>query len=64
MPKSERDRELARRRKRKVKLKKLVAKFATANGGDREVIATKVRRMSPFLDLEERSAALASAKKK
>lgn len=53
MPRTERGRELARRRTRKAKLKKLRTKFAAAsNDSEREVIATKARRLSPFAKLE------------
>ncbi len=54
MPRVERSRELARKRKRKAKLKKLRVKYA--NAGDRaekEAIQEKVRRISPFVNLEE-----------
>lgn len=70
MPRIERDRELARRRHRHQKLKKLVLKFAKAtNQADKQTIAAKVRRLSPFFDLEARAAELtapvkASPKKK
>lgn len=62
MPRIERDREIARRRKRKLKLKKLEAKFRTlTNQADKAVIAAKVRRFSPMIDLEERAATVAKA---
>ena len=43
----ERDRELRRRRKRKQKLKLLKGRLKKASAADKEVIATKLRRMSP-----------------
>ncbi len=64
MPRIERDREIARRRHRKVKIQKLVAKYMKATAqADKVVIATKVRRLSPFYNLEERVAAIKSAQK-
>jgi hypothetical protein len=64
MPRIERDRELARSRKRKVQLKKFTARYAKATShADKEVIAAKVRRMSPFFNLEERAAQLKDAQK-
>ena len=54
MPRVERSRELARKRKRRATLKKLRVKYA--NAGDRaekEAIQEKVRRISPFVNLEE-----------
>jgi ribosomal protein S20 len=63
MPRIERDRELSRRRQRKVKLQKLVAKFAAAtNQADKQLIAEKIRRISPFFDLAARVTALQEAK--
>ena len=62
MGRVERGREIARRRSRRAKLKKLRTKFARANNqGDKDQIAEKVRRLSPFVVLEE---APAKAKKK
>ena len=59
MPRIERDREIARRRHRKVKIQKLVQKYMKATAqADKVVIATKVRRLSPFYNLEERVATL------
>ena len=64
MPRIERDREIARRRQRKVKIQKLVAKYMKATAqADKTVIATKVRRLSPFYNLEERVAVLKAEKK-
>ncbi|MBL8818083.1 MAG: hypothetical protein JNL58_18800 [Planctomyces sp.] len=52
MGRTERTREIARRRKRKVQLKKMRARHAAAtNEGDKALIEAKVRRMSPFLVL-------------
>ncbi|MDX1970330.1 MAG: DUF6800 family protein [Planctomycetaceae bacterium] len=60
MPRIERDRELAKRRQRKVKLEKLVARFSLAtSSADKEVLAAKVRRISPFYDINARLAQLA-----
>lgn len=57
MPRIERDREIARRRHRKVKIQKLVAKYIKATArADKAVLATKVRQLSPFYNLEERVA--------
>ena len=54
MGRVERDREIARRRVRRVKLKKLRAKFAASKDPDaRAQIAEKVRRISPFASLEK-----------
>ena len=53
MGRCERQRELARRRKRGEQLKKLRMKYAKAkNQGDKEVIAAKVFRISAFAVLE------------
>lgn len=55
MPRVERDRELARRRHRRKKLKKLREKFAKASDrAEKEAIAEKVRKISPFVALEEK----------
>lgn len=64
MPRTERDREKERRRKRAEKLKKFEARFRNAtNQADKQTIAAKVRRFSPFINLEERAAAAAEAAK-
>lgn len=63
MPRTERDRELARRRTRKVKLQKLIGRYAQAVGVDKEAIAAKVRRLSPFFELDARVAELKAAGK-
>lgn len=61
MPRIERDRELAKRRQRKTKLLKLITKYAlTSNPTDKQAIAAKVRRISPFYDLDARLAQLAA----
>lgn len=50
----ERTRELRRRRTRKVKLKKLRAKFAAApNETERKAILEKARRVSPLVTFED-----------
>ncbi|MEW4527801.1 MAG: DUF6800 family protein [Maioricimonas sp. JB045] len=52
MGRIERSRELARRRTRKAKLKKLRAKFAAAkNETEKTEILEKARRVSPFVEL-------------
>jgi len=59
MPRIERDREIAQRRKRKDKLKKLMARFLKANNqADKATLSSKIRRISPFYNIEERAAAL------
>jgi hypothetical protein len=58
MGRIERQRELARRRARKVKLQKLRARFAKATDSNtKELILQKVRRISPFLDLKAEAKA-------
>lgn len=53
MPRVERDRELARRRQRKKKLRKLRARFrATNNPAEKREIQAKARRVSPFVNFE------------
>ena len=52
MGRIERSRELARRRARKAKLKKLRAKFAAARSeSEKTQILEKARRVSPFVEL-------------
>lgn len=52
MGRSERSREIARRRKRKLELPKLRAKFAAATSEtEKAEILAKARRMSPFIEL-------------
>lgn len=64
MPRIERDREIARRRQRKVKIQKLIEKYMKSTvQADKAVIATKVRRLSPFYNLEERVAFLKAEQK-
>ncbi len=54
MGRVERDREIARRRSRRAKLRKLRAKYrAATNEGDKAAIQEKVRRISPFVNLAE-----------
>ena len=58
MGRVEGSRELARRRRRRVKLKKLRKQFAaTDNKTEREEIRAKARRISPFANLEETASA-------
>ena len=53
MPRTERDRELSRRRSRKVKLKKLRAKYESVKSdSEKEAVLTKARRLSPFIEFE------------
>ncbi|MDA0589890.1 MAG: hypothetical protein O2820_18430 [Planctomycetota bacterium] len=57
MGRVERDREIARRRKRRAKLKKLRAKFATAQSqADKDAIFLKARKISPFVVFENANA--------
>lgn len=59
MPRIERDRELARRRHRKQKIRKLISRYIQAsNQADKQAIAAKVRRLSPLYDIEARVAEL------
>lgn len=52
MGRIERQRELARRRKRRTQLQKFRARFAKAKTqGDKDAIAEKVFRISPFAEL-------------
>lgn len=53
MGRTERQREIARRRKRKVGLTKVRARFAAATtDAQKEELIAKARRMSPFITLE------------
>ena len=53
MGRIERGRELARQRKRREKLRKLRGKYVAATSqGEKDAIKEKVRRISPFVDLE------------
>ena len=54
MGRVERTRELARRRSRRSKLKKLRTNFAKSKSdGEKAEIATKARKISPFVSFEE-----------
>ena len=54
MGRIERTREIARRRKRGVQLKKLRVRFAAATSESEKLeIIAKTRRLSPFVNLEE-----------
>ncbi|MBX3441129.1 MAG: hypothetical protein KF774_01890 [Planctomyces sp.] len=51
MGRVERSRELARRRARRAKLKKLRTKFASAKGEtEKKTLLEKARRVSPFVE--------------
>jgi hypothetical protein len=53
MPRTERGRELARRRARKAKLTKLRTKYAAAKtDAERQEIFLKARRISPFVEMK------------
>ena len=53
MPKPERQKELARRRHRKIKLKKLRVKYTAAKSAEeKDEIFAKARRVSPFVERE------------
>ncbi|MBA3312595.1 MAG: hypothetical protein M3552_06060 [Planctomycetota bacterium] len=57
MPRTERGRELARRRARKDKLKKLRTKYAAAKtDADKQLIFEKARKISPFIKMEPAAA--------
>lgn len=57
MGRCERERELARRRKRSVQLKKFRAKFAKAKSqGEKDLITEKIFRISPFAKPELEAA--------
>ncbi|HET6323467.1 MAG TPA: DUF6800 family protein [Planctomycetaceae bacterium] len=54
MGRVERDREIARRRARRSKLKKLKLRYAKATDqASKSAIVAKVRRISPFATLDE-----------
>ena len=54
MGRVERDREIARRRTRRAKLKKLRAKFDAAKSqGEKDEIFAKARKLSPFVTFED-----------
>jgi hypothetical protein len=53
MGRTERQREIARRRKRKTGLAKVRARFAASkNEAEKAELLAKARRMSPFIELE------------
>lgn len=53
MGRVERGREIARRRTRRAKLKKLRKKYeASTSEGEKSAILQKARKMSPFVDFE------------
>ncbi len=55
MGRVERTREIARRRCRRVKLKKLRTKYAAcSNESEKATILAKVRKISPFATLEDK----------
>lgn len=57
MGRIERTREIARRRQRRVKLRKLRALYAAATSkGEKQAILEKVRKVSPLVDLEAEAA--------
>lgn len=56
MGRVERDREIARKRARRTKLKKLKVRYSKATDqASKNAILEKVRRVSPFAQLEEPS---------
>jgi len=58
MGRTERNRELARKRTRRAKLKKLRTKFAASKlENDKKTILAKARRVSPFVEFEAAPAA-------
>jgi len=58
MGRVERDREIARRRTRRAKLKKLRARYEAASSQDeKEAIAARARKLSPFISFEEHQEA-------
>ena len=58
MGRIERTREIARRRKRRVQLKKLRGRYAVATSeSEKAEILVKARRLSPFVELEETATA-------
>jgi hypothetical protein len=62
MGRIERSRELARRRHRKVKIKKLRGRYAKADSRTEKLtILQKARRLSPFIDLEAPATAAAAS---
>ncbi len=60
MGRVERDREIARRRTRRAKLRKLRTKYRAATSeSERSAIQEKVRRISPLVNLAEEEATAA-----
>ncbi len=57
MGRVERDRELARKRKRRAKLKKLREKYTAAQSqAEKDEIFLKARKISPFVSFEDADA--------
>ena len=57
MGRIERTREIARRRTRRAKIKKLRISFAKARGtSEKEEILAKARKISPFVELEDKKS--------
>jgi hypothetical protein len=62
MGRVERQREIARRRKRRVQLTKMRVKYAAATSDtEKAELLAKARRMSPFVELEPVATAAAAA---
>ena len=58
MGRVERTRVIARRRSRRVQIKKLRQRFAAASGkSEKQAIMEKVRKISPLVDCENESSA-------
>jgi hypothetical protein len=58
MGRVERSRELARRRKRREKLRKIRRQHAAAKSeADKQVLVQKARKVSPFINIEAPAAA-------
>lgn len=56
---TERDRELARQRRRREKVRRLLARIAAARGEERERLLAKVQRIAPWRLEEVRQGAMA-----
>lgn len=56
---TERDRELARQRHRRAKVRRLLARLAAARGEERERLLAKLQRIAPWRLAEVRQGALA-----
>ncbi|MEZ6061614.1 MAG: DUF6800 family protein [Planctomycetaceae bacterium] len=57
MGRVERNREIARRRKRRVQIGKMRKRYAAATSeGEKAEILAKARRMTPFIELEQPAA--------